>query len=559
MTKSAEMFLTSKELWKEFELTGSLKISKISEVRYDKVTYGEYYFSGREINGESVRIFGVYATPDEMENYNAVLYIPDITEPINYEMITEYAKMGFAVLVVDLYGERKGVENYTSYPESVYYANYERRGNRMDYVEDKAYNTCWYEWVAVERYALRFLECQPNVEKIGLIGVKKGANIAWQVAATDTNVKCSVMMFGAGWSAYKSVFRYNDNNNDIELTEERRRFIAAIDAHAYAQSIRCPILYLSATNNDEFDFDRSFETLERIPIGVECSFNYAPGFKEYLDEFCQKDVELFLKKHLQSASVNFPKIPEIKVSQDKNYLGITVDCDEINEVYECKVYLNEGVINPSLRNWMTCKQVDSENIFNFEYIINGCTDKIFAFAVVKYKSGVTLTSKFISKVISPSASIKTGLVYSSRDGLDGITFYDKNVTTEKNIFVDREDFITLVKGADDIYGAYSHCGLVSYRFCEPGWNIDENSILKLDVFTAEFCSLKFIFMQKIDSETKEYVYSIDLKARSIWQNLIIKLSEFKSVEGMGMKQTEGIYGIRIEGDGKYAVNNILLI
>ncbi|MBE5742173.1 MAG: hypothetical protein E7360_02495 [Clostridiales bacterium] len=552
-------FLTPKTLWENFTADKPLKISKINEVRYDKITYGEYYFSGRDVDGESVRIFGVYATPDEKKKYSAVLYIPDVTDTINFEVIREYVKLGYAVLAVDIYGERAGVENYTSYPKSVYYANYEKRGNYMDYVEETAKKTSWYEWVCVERFAISFLKNQPNVDKIGVIGVKDGANIAWQIAATDDRIACSVMLFGAGWKAYTSVPRYGDQSQEIPMNEERRRFIAAVEAHAYAQSVTCPILFLSATNNDKFDFDRSFDTLLRIPEKIDCSFNYSPGFKEYLDGFCEKDVELFLKKYLSGSDVTFPKAPELEVKQDGTFFDITVKCDGQDKVAECKVYVNEGVEDPSLRNWMPCEQKETDGELNFEYVVSGNTSKIFAFAVVKYKSGVTVSSRFLYKNIQPSTAKKSGLVYTSRDGLDGITFYDKNATEIKSIFVNRDEFIKLVKGADGISGAYSHCGLISYRFGEPSWRIDERSILKFDLYTNEFCVLRLIFMQKTASGTQEFVYTTEIKAGSIWQNIVVKIGEFKSAEGMSIRKYDDIYALRIEGDGKYAVNNILLI
>ena len=552
-------FLTPKTLWENFSADAPLKISKINEVRYDKITYGEYYFSGRDVKGESVRIFGVYATPDEKKKYSAILYIPDVTDTLNFEMIREYAKRGYAVLAVDLYGVRSGIENYTSYPKKISYANYEMRGNRMDFVEETAKDTSWYEWVCVERFAISFLKSQPNVDKIGVIGVKDGANIAWQIAATDDRIACSVMLFGAGWKAYASVPRYGDQSQEIPMNEERRRFIAAVEAHAYAQSVLCPVLFLSSTNNDKFDFDRSFDTLARIPDDIEYAFNYAPGFKEYLDAFCEKDVELFLKKHLNGVKVNFPKAPELIVEQDGTFFDITIKCEEQDKVSECKVFVNEGVISPSLRNWMSCKQKENCEGLNFEYVISGNTSKIFAFAIVKYKTGVTVTSKLLYQNVTPSTTKKSGLVYTSTDGLDGITFYDKNATEKKSIFVNRDEFINLVKGADDIYGAYSHCGLISYRFGEPSWRIDERSILKMDFYTKEFCVLRLVFMQKNASGTQEYIYTTEVKAGSIWQNLIVKIGEFKSAEGMSIRKYDDIYALRIESDGKYAVNNILLI
>ncbi|MBR2337622.1 MAG: hypothetical protein IKA61_06735, partial [Clostridia bacterium] len=153
---------------------------------------------------------------------------------------------------------------------------------------------------------------------------------------------------------------------------------------------------------------------------------------------------------------------------------------------------------------------------------------------------------------------RSGIVYTSKDGLDGIAFYDKNATRE-SIFAGPEQFIKLVKGAGDIYGAYSECGLISYKFGEPGCRVDSNSIIKLDVFTKEFCNLKLIFMQKMGGEVVEYTYSTDFKASAGWKNLVVKVSDFKTADGMGIKNFDGLYALRLEGDGKFAVNNILLI
>lgn len=549
-------FLTKNTLWAGFDANKSLQPSKINEVRYDGITYAEYFFSGRDVKGERVRIFGMFATPDDVKSYNAILYLPDVSESPSFDMIMEYAKMGYAVFAVDFCGKTDSERKCTSYPESVAYANYHERGRSMDFVDKSAFETAWYEWASVGRYAISFLASQPKVKNIGVIGVKHGSNIAWQLAATDDRIKCSVMMFGAGWYAYKGHFKYDDGEG-LVINDERRRFIAALEAHAYAQDARCPILYVSSTNNDSFDFDRSFDTLFRIPDATDHYFNFAPSFNEYLDNFCKKDVELFLKKYLNGKDTYFPQPPTLNAEQDGRYITVNIAPDDEENVTECKVFVNEGVVDPALRNWMPCEQSQYDKN-EYEYVLTGESTKIFAFATVKYKSGVTVSSKLVHMPIVLTHSKRSGIVYTSKDGLDGITFYDKKSMRE-SIFARPEQFIKLVKGAGDIYGAYSECGLISYKFGEPGCNVDENSIIKLDVHTREFCVLRLIFMQKTSNGVVEYVYSTECKASTGWKNLVVKTSEFKTVDGMGIRSFDGLYALRIEGDGKFAVNNILLI
>ena len=553
------VILTPISLWEGFDASRPTKSNMLGEIRYDNVVHRDFFFSGRQAGNERVRIFGKYFTPDDSLSHECLLYIPDITERINYEEVIDYVKMGFSVLMVDFYGKRDNTENYTVYPESVSYANYETRGRRMDYVDESARETCWYEWVAVARYALTFLiEQNPSVFKIGVIGIKNGANIAWQLAAVDDRVKCAVVMFGAGWSAYKGINKFSDS--DIVMNEERRKYIAAVDAHAYAQYVKCPVLFLTSTNSTEFDFDRSLDTLSRIRADVPYVFNFSPGFNVYLDDYCKKDVELFLYCQFDINKLVFPKCPEVSIEQDGNFLALTLDYSTEVKIESAKVYINEGVINPAIRNWNSCDFVgdEAEGRMKYEYVANGSTKNVFAFAVVRYKNGLTLSSKLAYKKIEPTSSKKSNLIYSSRDGLGGITFYDKNAS-EKSIFVDESKFLELVKGADGIYGAYSHCGLISYKFSEPCCAADDSSILEMDFFTSEFCVLKLVFMVATPSGVKEFTYSFELKSGKFWQNIIIRLNEFKSAEGMSIRKYEDIFALRIESGGKYVVNNILLI
>ena len=122
-----------------------------------------------------------------------------------------------------------------------------------------------------------------------------------------------------------------------------------------------------------------------------------------------------------------------------------------------------------------------------------------------------------------------------------------------------DQFIQLVKGADDIYGAYSACGLISYRLGEPSCHLDGHSIINMDVFTSEFCVLKLILMKKVSTGTEEFYFTTELKANSAWKSLTVGVDSFKTEDGRSVKDYDGIYALRIEGEGKFAVNNILLI
>jgi len=156
------------------------------------------------------------------------------------------------------------------------------------------------------------------------------------------------------------------------------------------------------------------------------------------------------------------------------------------------------------------------------------------------------------KIIFGGYYMKTGIY------VPLVTPFKKNREVDYEVLANATKFV-LEKGADGIYGAYSHCGLISYKFSEPCCAADDSSILEMDFFTSEFCVLKLVFMVATPSGVKEFTYSFELKSGKFWQNIIIRLNEFKSAEGMSIRKYEDIFALRIESGGKYVVNNILLI
>ena len=79
------VMLTPISLWEGFDFSQPTKANMLSEIRYDNVIHREYFFSGRPVGNDRVRIFGTYFTPDDDLHHDCLLYIPDITELINYE------------------------------------------------------------------------------------------------------------------------------------------------------------------------------------------------------------------------------------------------------------------------------------------------------------------------------------------------------------------------------------------------------------------------------------------------------------------------------------------
>ena len=566
---SVRKILTPSAVWKDFKGDLPLKDSKVNEMTYDGISYAEVYFSGREINSSRVRIYGLYARPNPLPSsrkIGAVLIMPDFCDTINLEIVNHFAKMGYAVLMVDYRGSVGENVNHTIYPSELNYANYGQED--MFVVERDAKETCWHEWACVGKYALSYLQSRIEVDKIALVGIKQGANVAWQMLYNENRVSCFVSLFGAGWQAYKGLFK--SEGTDIEMTDERYRWLGGVDAHVYAQYCDCPVLYLTATNSPDFDCERGVDTISRVKDVSQCSFNYSPRFRDTINKKSVDDIALFLKKHITKAGaasdrLYFPESPalSIAVGDDKRNAFAEVSGFDTEKIRNISVYMSEGINDPAKRNWclMTAiKTKSTEKCRYFKMPLGGGVDFIHAFAVAEYKNGVTVSSRIVLKKFqNPVSATSTNMIYSSRNGADCFTICDELSSSIGKIFFNENVGVELAECANGITGVTSRFGLLNYRIVENRFNPNARSIIKGNVYCEDYTKLKVSIIVSKNGEHHPYFAVVDLKGSKVWQDVQIAFANLKDENRMGIKDYENIVAIKIEAESRFAVNNLLLI
>lgn len=567
--ENVRKILTPSAIWKGFKGDLPLKESKVNEMTYDGITYVEIYFSGRETESGRVRIYGLYARPQPLpmnRKLGAVLILPDYSETVNLELVNHFAKMGYAVLMVDYRGEVGESTNHTNYPTEIDYANYGRED--MFVVERTAKETCWYEWSAVGKYALSYLASRPEVDKIGVVGIKQGANVGWQLLYNEDRVSCFVPIFGMGWQAYKNQFKAE--GGDIVMSDERYRWLGGVDAHVYAQYCKCPVLYLAGTNSYDFDCERGVDTLARVNDKIKCSFNYSPRFRDTINKKCADDIALFLKKHLTKAGaatdrLYFPESPAVSVafSDDKRTVFAEVTLDQADKLKGLSLYLSEGIANPSQRNWSAMQPVKNKNDGDKKYFklqLGGCADFVHVFAVADYKNGVSVSSKINYKKIGDTPSCTpANMLYSSRSGVDCFAIYDEKSNSIGKILFNENSGVELAECANGIAGVTSRYGLLNYRIVENRFNPNARSIIKLDVYCEDYTKLNVSVMIDEGKGMQPYSNVIELKGSKVWQKVQIDFASFKNESRLGIRNYDKVVALKIEAESRFAVNNLLLI
>ncbi|MEG1806029.1 MAG: dienelactone hydrolase family protein, partial [Clostridia bacterium] len=260
------ILMSPEEVWKDVEIESEdFDESVLKEYETEDAKYREVYFNGKKTNAGITRIYAVIALPKSVQNPPVVLLCHDFNNSIDKSYIDYFIKMNFAVMMCDMYGHYEG-RKYTFYPDDIKYANIDSAENHIFEVDNSARETLPFEWTMVNRYALKYLRTQKDVDysKIACVGIGEGATVTWQLAYVEKELKACVALFYAGWGEYGKNYKFASDSEITNLTSNRVAYIAGVSPQSYAPYVNVPMLYLTASNNQLGNLDRAFDTMARI-------------------------------------------------------------------------------------------------------------------------------------------------------------------------------------------------------------------------------------------------------------------------------------------------------
>ena len=551
----ANKILTPVTLWDKFSSSLPLNETTLLSETIGNAVFNYVYFSGRNVGSSRVRIYGIYAQQKNLKA-STVIILPDVSSTVDVDLITHFSNLGFNVLSVDLRGKREGVSDYTVYPDKISYANYDNSSETFNRVKTTAKDTCWYEWCAVAKYAVSYAKSKSPSAKIGVLGIKHGANVAWQLTATDDRVNASAFVSGAGWLAYKNVFKHS--GEEIVLDDERCKFIAGVDMHTYAQHVKVPVFYTATTNSDNFDVDRAVDTLQRLDNQNKFWFNFTNASKSVIGKNSLKDIEIFFDKFISGKKVKLPQIPKIYAEFDGEEVNYTVDVSQYSEVESVSVYASNNDLNPADRVWFYLANPTSEKDgkYYFKRRLYGKVDFELCYAVIKYKNGLTLSSKFDYQELNVYSNSKIPSVIFSSSRLM-TSFIVKEVKTKLlgDVF-SLEKLYNYVEGPCGIVGVSTKNTLITYSIKKFLDTLSDDSLIKFDAFTSVPDTLT---IKLFSSDGNEYSVTNYLEGSDAWQNFTVPFSEFKTEIGMPLKNFQDVYCMTVYSQGSVLVNNFLIL
>ena len=564
------MILSAVSLWKKFNLKNALGASEWGIEEKDGMRYSHVSFSGNAAPDGSVRVYARFGRPVGDGKKPCILLLPDAGKAPDKELMDYFIQKGYAVLMPDYSGKMStdadGVLR-TIYPTSLEYGNYEKARGLLSVKGLEVDKTTWFEWTYVALYSLKYLKSREDVGNIGVVGIRKGGEIAWQ-AMLSPDVKCGIPINAAGWRSFINIAKFGDNIAH-DLSDDRHRYIAAVEAQSYAPYVKCPVLMLCALRDAEFDCDRAYDTYSRIGASDGNALAYSPESGDCIGPYGLADMDLFLERNLKGREIYIPDTLNVSLKEKDEGLEITVDCDKEGILEEAGIFYAEADVKTrsTFREWRCIHKIDGRSVKNGKVV---CTvhpfegaKAVFAYAYAKYINGFRIMSKITCKRLShPNASaVKSRMLFSGKE-MDCFGVAKHEEYSIGGIFLEREAIPKTVKGYGNIQGAYSMSGIRTYKISSPRYIPDENALLEFDAYSAETQQLE-VAIEVADAEKEEERYTcvIDVKGGGKWKRNILRAADFKGeISGMPLQNFFDGSALSFDCAGEereFAITNIL--
>ena len=355
-------------------------------------------FTGETWEGVKVRVFAYRGAPAHGEKLPGVLHLHGGGQTASLAWVRYWAGRGYVCVSHDFCGPGPGraPETVTQWGVAPAYMA-DPSGPRSSLHPTPQFNS-WYHWTLVARRALTLLEQHPQVDpgRLGVFGISVGGTLTWMVAGCDSRVSTqAVPIYGVGQNTYTFPWQSPDDAVD----EDTRLTRALLEPEGYASGVKCPLLFMNASNDHHGRLDFGMRTLSLATQSPMLREVYTPRSIHHIEPAEAQDLALWMDFHLKGAGRAWPESPKIEMQGGDAVPRIVVSVDQPGEVES--VTAHYGLSNP----WPTSRfyrATVAEKIAGSSYAapapILAPDDTIYAFANVAYRSGIHLQHAALIKV-----------------------------------------------------------------------------------------------------------------------------------------------------------------
>ena len=548
-------FLTPTLVWEGFNpKKDPLETSTVFSTEDDFIVSTGTFFTSENLADGKVRAFvNVCYDKRWLDPRPAVLAISSHSRLKDALSLTkDFIKTGCVVCHLDFNGSFDGDYN-TVFPDSLYYAQYPECNQHLDHIEGSAKNSPWFQWSKIVRRAVTLLEDHPLIDanRIGILGISKGAQVAWQVAGMDGRVSALVAVNGGGYLWRSGAHRFTMGN--VPTTDEERAFSTGVGAETYARLVSCPTCYVVATNNRYADVDRAEALIDLVPAPAK-TLMISRGTDDQITSNVYQSLKSWLKRNL-THDTEPVKMPSLNFEEVDGSLYLVLEGDR--EFTEKQISISYGEPDPTQRFWTTLEdgQKIGENKYAYKVPVFNADELITAFASVSMENVMELSCSPVIGVVPSKCGVKADSQHESNDriiytGSMGLGRF----SSESNHVILADDNLTCEIGPFNIKGISVKEGrLIMYRKMREQYSSQRDAVLQFDAFSNEEKTVQV----NVHVEDELFTASVKLIGGEFWQKVSLSALDFKNQYGKHISLFADGKKISFAGCEKVIFNNFL--
>lgn len=467
--------LTAPQIWANFDNDKyDLDVRILSEGESCKTFT---YVANKATDGDVVVQIDVYYPA--FDSNKVLLMVGEYGKEVQKEVVFDLVKRGYFVCVPDYSGIKEKTE--TAFPPSLEYGYFDKAGDHIIKVSPTALDTSQYLYTVNLRRAISFITDYLNKKEIILIGFGLGVEIAMQTVAEDERPIALVCINAASYIEYVNYNKYG-SEKEIQIDDDLMSWLTGVSSIAYAKHIKVPVLFALGSNGTQSDIDRLSNICNLIP-NEDIRIVICPRYTDNIDIRAYNTILAWVESHFVYSTL--PNLPKVAISVNKEGIVYAdIEVDNVIKTEEVKVYYSYGDYNHATRFWDV---VNGEVVGLSNYIakieVSDPDVPLFAFAEVKYRNNITLSSipcyqNLSSHKLKSSRYVQNPIVfqYSAGEG-------DFTEISEKAIVIDN----SLTEGVIPIGLKGLKCekgGMVSFAIGTKK-NVLKDNLLQVDTYSDE--------------------------------------------------------------------------
>lgn len=522
-------FLTPTLVWEGFNpKKDPLETSTIFSKENNNVVSTGTFFTAENCADGKVRAFiNICYDKRWLDPRPAVLVLASHSHIKDAEaLINDFIDAGCVVCILDFNGSFGGDFN-TVFPTSLAHCSYPECNLHLNHIDGSAKNSPWFLWSKIARRAITLIEEHPLIdpERIGLIGIGKGAQFAWQVAGMDSRVSSLVAINGGGYLWRSGAHRFTMGT--VPTTDEERAFSTGVGAETYARLVNCPTCYVVASNNQYADIDRAEALVALVPAQTK-TLMISRGTDEQITSNVYQSLKKWLKRNLTHDSLPVA-MPSLAFNAIDGCLYLVLSGEQA--FTEQQIAISYGEPDPTQRFWTTLEdgQKTGENEYAYKVPVYNADELITAFASVSMENVVELSCSPVIGIVPSKLGVKANtasvgddrIIYTGNMGLgrfssesNGVILDEKNLSTEIGPFN--------IKGISVKSGR-----LIMYRSTREQFSSQRDAVLQFDAYSKEKKTVLF----SVHVNDEKHTAVINLNGGECWQKISLSTADFKNEYG----------------------------